>query len=81
MLDLVRVGRLDYLSNSGGGGNRMILLVTLRFLSIPSHVFYCVFVICFFHVSVVCFNVTLKLSIKDNILQYVQILSVIFPNK
>ena len=35
----------------------------------------------FFHVSVVWFNVTLKLSIKDNVLQYAQILSAIFPNK
>ena len=68
--------------------NGMFLFVTLRFLSnlcitLIASLFY------FLHVSLVCFNVScinkLKLSIivsiKDSVLQYVQIFSIIFLNK
>ena len=34
----------------------------------PSHYVYSIFLIFFFHVSVLCFNVLLKLSIRDNVL-------------
>ena len=61
-------GRLDYLSNSGKKG--MFVLVTLRCLSNLSITLIIASLLYFFDVSAVCFNVWLKLSIKDNVLQY-----------
>ena len=69
--------RPDYLSNSGKNG--MFLLVTSRFLSnllvilIASLLHFC-------HVNAVCFNVWLKLSIKDNVLHHVQVLPIVFAD-
>ena len=55
----------------------MFLLVTLRFLSnLPIMVI--ASLLYFFHVSVVCVKVLLKLSIRDNVLQFVHILSISF---
>ena len=75
-------GRLDYLSNSGQKWNVFTCNIKIFVNSFPCFSLrLCYIYIYFFHVSVVWFNVTLKLSIKDIVLQYAQILSAIFPNK
>ena len=66
----------DYLSNSGEK-NGMFLLVTLRSLSNLLIMFIAPLVYVF-HFSGVCFNVLLKLSMRDNVLRFVQMLSIIF---
>ena len=59
------------------GENWNVFNHNIEILVKPSHYVYSIFVI-FLYVSVVCFNVWLKLSIKDSVLQFVQILSIIF---
>ena len=67
----------DRLSLKQWGKNGVFLLVTLRSLSnLP--IMFIAPLVYVFHVSVVCFNVLLKLSMRDNVLRFVQILSIIF---
>ena len=78
MFQLFLSETVDYLSNSAKKWN--VFTRNIKTLVKPSR--YYIFIaslLYFFHVSAFCFNVALNLSIKENVLQYVKILFIIFP--
>ena len=80
MFQLFLSETVDYLSNSGKKWN--VFTRAIEILVKPSR--YYIFIaslLYFFHVSAVCFNMALNLSIKENVLQYVKILFIIFPEQ